>query len=110
VDTKTLAKYSYLLGTLVAIVAALSKFSAEWLSILLALLGIMVGLFGVASDKAKGLVILYFGLTLTYNALGGFPFVGEYITIIVAAFLTFMTPVVFTATLYGAYKFFSSAE
>ncbi len=108
-DTKTLAKYSYMIGALVAIVAALFKFSAEWLSIILAILGIFVGLFGVSSDKAKALVILYFGLTLTFNTLSGFPYIGEYITTIVAAFLTFMTPVVFTATLYGSYKFFRSS-
>jgi len=110
VDTKTLAKYSYMIGSLVAILAALFKFSAEWLSIVLAILGIFVGLFGIASDKAKALVILYFGLTLTFNTLSGFPYIGEYITTIVAAFLTFMTPVVFTATLFGAYKYFAQSE
>ena len=98
------------IGAFAAILAALFKFSAEWFSLVLAILGILVGLFGVASDKAKTFVILYFGLTLTYSALNGFPFIGEYITTIVAAFLTFLTPVVFTATIFGAYKFFTAEE
>ena len=109
-DTKTLAKYFYIIGVLAAIIAALFKFSAEWLSITLAILAIFVGLFGTASDDAKTLVILYFGLTLTYSALNSLPLIGEYISTIIVAFLTFITPVVLTATLYGAYKFFRSAE
>ena len=43
-DTKTLAKYLYFIGALVAVVAALFKFSAEWLSIVLAVIAIFVGM------------------------------------------------------------------
>ena len=111
IDTKTLAKYAYFIGAAFAAISALiglygQQQTPEWANWVIILLGVYVGLFGVASDHVKALILLYLGLGLTHTSLRSLFMIGDPITAILQAYLGFLGPVVLTATLLGAYKYF----
>ena len=95
-DLKTIGKWVYLAGLLVAILAALFSFSADWLSIVLALAGIFVGIFFTDTDDLTNFAIRYLALGAVYASLDAFPAIGEYITSIFGAAFMFLGPVLLT--------------
>lgn len=96
-DTKTLGKWLYMIGLVVAILAALFGFSNQWLTLVLMVVGILVGLWVTPTDSLKAAIIRYVGLTFVAGALDGFIAVGPYITAIVNAVVGFLGPVLLTA-------------
>jgi uncharacterized membrane protein len=95
-DLKTIGKWVYLAGLLVAILAALFSFSADWLSIVLALAGIFVGIFFTDTDDLTNFAIRYLALGAVYASLDAFPAIGEFITSIFGAAFMFLGPVLLT--------------
>ena len=47
-DTKTLGKWLYIIGLVVTILAALFGYAAEWLTLVLMIMGILVGLIAIS--------------------------------------------------------------
>jgi hypothetical protein len=93
---KKIFKWVYLLGLLVAIVAALFLPDASWLTLLLMLAGILVGIFFFDSSDVVNLGIRYLVLTVVAGALDAVPTVGPYLTTIFQAVVGFLGPVVLT--------------
>ena len=102
-DFKEVGKWLYLIGVLVAIIAAILSeagvLDLTWLPWVLMIVGVLVGIFYVDLDDLKGIIIRYFGLYLAHDAFDGFPGIGEYLTAIFGAFFIFMGPIVMTALL-----------
>jgi len=96
-DTKTIGKWLYWIGLAVAIIAALVGFSNQWLSLVLMVVGVLVGLFVAPTGSLTDAVIRYLGLTLVAGALNSFIGIGTFITAIVGAVVTFLGPVLLTA-------------
>ena len=96
-DTKTIGKWLYWIGLAVAIIAALVGFSNQWLSLVLMIVGVLVGLFVPPTGSLKEAVIRYLGLTLVAGALNSFIAIGPFITAIVEAVVAFLGPVLLTA-------------
>ena len=96
-DTKNLGKWLYIIGLIVAILAALFGFVNEWLSLALMVMGILVGLWVAPTDSLKAAIIRYIGLTLVASALTSFIAIGPYITAIMNAVVGFLGPVLLTA-------------
>ena len=96
-DTKTIGKWIYLVGLLVAVVAALFGFSNQWLSLVLMVAGVLVGLWVSPTGSLTDAVIRYVGLTLVAGVLNSFIAVGSYVTAIVDAVVSFLGPVLLTA-------------
>lgn len=106
-DFKKFAKYAYMLLMLFALIFTfVDAPTAAWSIWVVALLGIFVGVFGKGVEKATKLVILYLGLTVTYQALFGLDFVGEYITKFLGNMLTYTAPLVLTVICYKFFKMF----
>ena len=103
-DMKSVGKWSYLVGIGVAIVAALAGFSPSWLALVLAILGILAGLFEADTDKVVDYGIRYLTLVVLAGALNEFPVVGSYITTIAGAMLGFFGPIILTVLLAFNYK------
>jgi MFS family permease len=90
---KSLFKWVYLIGLLVAIVAALVNFSAQWLTSLLILAGVLVGIFYCDSEDLVNQGIRYLVLGVAYMSLSEFIGIGSYLTSIFGAVFAFLGPV-----------------
>lgn len=102
-------KWAYVLGILVASVAGAINFSNEILSIVLALLGLLVGLFYFNSDDLMNFGLRYLIVTAAAGSLGLLPMVGGYITGFFTGFAGFLGPVVLgMAVMFFWKKYFGS--
>lgn len=108
-DLKKFAKYGYFLLLLLAFVFAIVDApspSPAWMIWIVALLGIFVGVFGKGVEKATDIVILYLGISVTYTALMGLDFIGEYITRFLGNMLQYTGALVLTIVCYKFFKLF----
>jgi hypothetical protein len=104
---KSIFKWVYLLGLLVAVVVALVGYSADWLTWVLALAGILVGIFFFDPSDVVNLGIRYLVLVATASVLDGLSGVGSYLTTIFAAAASCLGPVVLTVlVVYFVKKYF----
>jgi uncharacterized membrane protein len=95
-DMKTIGKWSYLVGLVVAIVAALVGYSADWLGLVLIVLAVLTGLFLGDTDELTNYGVRYLALFAVAAALNAFPFVGPFVTTIAQAMLAFFGPIILT--------------
>lgn len=103
-DMKTIGKWSYLVGLVVAIVTALVGYSADWLGLVLIVLAILTGLFLGDTDKLTDYGVRYLALFAVAAALDAFPFLGPYVTTVAQAMLAFFGPIILTVLLVFNYK------
>ncbi|MBL7164026.1 MAG: hypothetical protein ISS57_15625 [Anaerolineales bacterium] len=103
-DMKSLGKWFYLVGIVVAMLASLLVFSANWLTWVLMLLGVLAGIFYADTDDVVNRGIRYLALAAVAGSLGGFIFVGPYITGLVTGAVTFLGPVLLTSLAYRFWK------
>jgi uncharacterized membrane protein len=95
-DMKTIGKWSYLVGLVVAIVTALVGYSADWLGLVLIVLAVLAGLFLGDTGELTNYGVRYLTLFAVAAALDAFPFVGPYVTSIAQAMLAFFGPIILT--------------
>ena len=95
-DMKTIGKWSYLVGVVVAVVTALVSYTADWLSIVLAILADVAALFWADPDELTNYGVRFLLLAIVAAALDSFPFVGEYVTYFANGLLTFFAPALLT--------------
>ncbi len=95
-DMKTIGKWSYLVGLVVAIVAALVGYSADWLGLVLIVLAVLTGLFLADTGELTNYGVRYLALFAVAAALNAFPFVGPFVTTIAQAMLAFFGPIILT--------------
>jgi hypothetical protein len=93
---KNIFKWVYLVGLLVAVVAALASFSAAWFTSLLILAGVLVGIFYFDSGDVVNQGIRYLVLVAVYMSLDKFIAIGTYLTGIFGAVVGFLGPVLLT--------------
>jgi hypothetical protein len=93
---KTVFKWVYLLGLLVAIVAALFKFQNDWLTSLLILVAVLAGIFYFDPDDVVNQGIRFVVLTVVAASLDRFLGIGPYLTSIFIAAVAFIGPAVLT--------------
>lgn len=93
---KTIGKWLYFLGLLVAVITALLGFQAIWLSLILVLIGILVAIFFFDSDDIVNLGIRFLVLGAVKDVFTGIPAIGPYLSGIFGAVFTFLGPVVLT--------------
>ncbi len=103
-DMKTIGKWSYLVGLVVAIVTALVGYSADWLGIVLIVLAILTGLFLGDTDELTDYGVRYLALFAVAAGLDAFPFLGPYVTTIAQSMLAFFGPIILTVLLVFNYK------
>ena len=96
-DTKSLGKWFYLVGIVVAMVAGLLAFSANWLTWVLMILGVLAGVFYADADDVVNRGIRYPALVAVAGSLDSFIFVGPYITGLMTGAVTFLGPVLLTS-------------
>ncbi len=95
-DMKTIGKWSYLVGVVVAVVTALVGYAADWLSIVLAVLAVVAALFWADPKELTNYGVRYLLLVLVAAALDSFPFVGPYVTAFANGLVVFFGPALLT--------------
>lgn len=112
-DLKQIAKWSYIVGAALAVLSALiESLQAEWMSILLVILGIIVGAFHHTAEDILPLGMIYLSLNLAADSMDTFldP-LGGFITDIVNAGVSFLGPVVLvTFMIWGFPKLITSGK
>ena len=103
-DMKTIGKWSYLVGLLVAIVTALIGYSAGWLGLILIVLAVLTGLFLGDTEELTNYGVRYLALFAVAATLDAFPLLGPYVTIIANAMLAYFGPIILTVLLVFNYK------
>jgi hypothetical protein len=93
---KTIGKWLYLIGLLIAIVAGLFSLSFSWLSLILVIMGILAAILFLDSNDVVNAGIRFLVLFAVKGALDGIPAVGPYITGMFTAVVAFLAPVVLT--------------
>ena len=87
-------KWLYVAGILVASVAGAAGFENIILSIVLALIGVLVGLFYFDSSDLMNFGLRYLIVTAAAGSLGVIPVVGGFLTGFFTAFAAFLGPVI----------------
>jgi hypothetical protein len=93
---KNIFKWVYLIGLLVAVIAALANFSAAWFTTLLLLAAILVGIFYFDSEDVVNQGIRFLVLFAVASSLDKFMAIGSYLTAIFTAAVGFLGPVLLT--------------
>ncbi|MBI2330691.1 MAG: hypothetical protein HYU84_00665 [Chloroflexi bacterium] len=108
-DNSAAWKWMYVIGILVASLAGAFGISNVYLSIVLALVGLLAGLFYFDSSDLMNFGLRYLIVTAAAGSLGVFPVVGAYLTGFFSAFAAFLGPVVLgMAVMYFWKKYFGS--
>lgn len=99
-------KWFYIVGLVVAMLAGLIAFSADWLTWVLMILGILAGLFYADSDDVVNRGIRYLAIAAVAGVFGDLIFVGPYISALASGAVTFLGYVLFTSLTYYLFKKF----
>jgi hypothetical protein len=94
--SKTIGKWLYLIGLLIAVVAGLFSLSFSWLSLILLIMGVLAALLFLDSDDIVNSGIRFLVLATVASALNSLPFIGPYLTGMFTAVVGFLAPVVLT--------------
>lgn len=101
-------KWVFIVGALVAAVAGAIGFTNVYLTLLLILAGVLVGLFWRDTDDLMGFGIRYLLLAAVAGALGAVPLVGGYLSGFFGGFVSFLGPVALaTLFMYFWKKYFA---
>ncbi len=100
------AKWYYIVGLVVAMLAAVVGFSADWLTWVLMLLGILAGLFYADTDDVVNRGIRYLAFAAVAGVFGELIFVGPYVSALASGAVTFLGYVLFTSLAYYLFKKF----
>ena len=98
-DLKTVGKWAYLVGLVLAIVTALISYSADWLGIVLLVLAVVTGLLYMDTKELTNYGVRYLVLFTVAAALDAFPLVGPYVTSVATAMVGFFGPIILTVLL-----------
>jgi len=93
---KSIGKWLYLIGLLIAAVAGLFSFANTWVSLILVILGILAAVLFLDSDDVVNFGIRFLVLAAVAGALTSIPAVGPYITGLFTGVVMFLGPVVLT--------------
>ncbi len=93
---KTISKWLYIIGLLVAGLLGALSFQNQWLSLLLVLMGILAAIFYLDPADFVNAGIRFLVLTVVAGALNSIPAVGSYITGFFSGVVAFLAPVLLT--------------
>lgn len=106
-DTKTILKWLYIGGALVAALAGAFRFSNDILTQVLIIIGVVVGLFYFDSADLMNFGIRYLVIAAVAASLNALIFIGPYLTGFFTGFVGFLGPVVLAmAVMFFVRKYF----
>jgi hypothetical protein len=104
---KTIGKWLYLLGLLVAVIAGMFSLSFLWLSLILLVMGVLAAILFVDSSDVVNFGIRFLVLAAVYGALDSVPAIGKFLTGGFGGAVAFLGPVLLTTlVIYFIKKYF----
>jgi hypothetical protein len=104
---KTIGKWLYLIGLLIAVVAGVFGFTNVWLSLILLIMGVLAAILFVDSSDVVNGGIRYLVLAAVYTALDSIPAIGKFFTGGFHGAVLFLAPVLLTTlVVYFVKKYF----
>ncbi|MEE8522552.1 MAG: hypothetical protein V3T72_01370, partial [Thermoanaerobaculia bacterium] len=91
-----------IVGVVIAVLAAFVTF--DWVWILLAILGLVVGFLNVSAAESRGFLIAAIGLLMSTTALQGLPTIGELLTTILSNLAAFISPALLVVALKSLFE------
>jgi hypothetical protein len=109
-NAKSIGKWLFLLGLLIAVIASLFSYTATWLSLILVVLGIATAILFFDTKDLVHMGIRFLVLAAVAGALNSVPAVGMYITGIFTAAVAFLAPVLLTLLVLFFFKKYFMGE
>jgi len=109
-NAKSIGKWLFLLGLLIAVIASLFSYTATWLSLVLLLLGIAAAILFFDTKDLVHMGIRFLVLAAVAGALNSVPAVGTYLTGIFTAAVAFLAPVLLTLLVIFFFKKYFMGE
>jgi hypothetical protein len=94
-----IGKWIFIVGIVLAVLAALLFQQVSWIYWVLAILGLIVGILNVTDKETQTFLLAAIGLMLSATALRQLPFLGELLTRIVNYLIIFIAPAVLIVAL-----------
>ena len=98
-DMKTIGRWAYLAGLVIAIVAALAGYSDTWLMIVLMILAIVTGVTYMDTGELTNYGVRYLVLFAVAAAFDAFPVVGPLVTTLAFAMVEYFGYIILTVLL-----------
>ena len=93
-----IGKYAFVIGLVVAVLAALVT-ELYWVAWVLAVLGLIVGFLNVTAEETRSFLLAAIGLMLAATSVQVLPYVGEILARIVSHVVVFIAPAVLVVAL-----------
>jgi len=101
--TGTIGKWAFIIGLIIAVLAGLFL-QAGWVAWVLAILGVLVGLFNVTEAETQNFLLAAIGLTVSASALNNLPIIGGIIASILAYIVAFAVGATIVVALLTLFK------
>ena len=101
--TGTIGKWAFIIGLIIAVLAGL-LLQAGWVAWVLAILGVLVGLFNITESETQNFLLAAIGLTVSASALNNLPIVGGIIASILAYVVAFVAGAMIVVALLTLFK------
>ncbi len=98
-----LGKYAFILGLILAVLAAFLS-GMPWIVWLLVILGLIVGFLNVTAGETKGFLLAAIGLLLSATAVQALPYAGPLLTRILANIVLFIAPAILVVSLRSLFE------
>lgn len=93
---KTIGKWLYLIGLLIAAIVGLLSFSNMWVSLLLLIMGVLAAIFFLDAEDLVNAGIRFLVLAVAKDAFNGIPAIGSYLGGFFNGVYAFLVPVMLT--------------
>ena len=98
-----IGKVAFIAGLVIAVAAGLG-FNQPWIAWVLAILGVIVGFLNVGKGEAQAFLIAAIALIVAANGLAMVPYVGGYVTNIIANLVVFLAGAVVVVSLVSLFE------
>jgi len=98
-----IGKYTFIIGLVIAVAAAI-VLQFTWIMWLLAVLGVIVGFLNVTKEETRSFLLAAIGLMLAATSVQVVPFIGDLITRIMSNLVVFIAPAVLVVALKSLFE------
>ncbi len=100
---QTLGKWAFIIGIVLAVIAAFVT-QVAWIYWILAVLGLIVGFLNITAEESRGFLLAAIGLILSATAVQGIPLIGEVVTRVMANIVAFIAAAVLVVALKALFE------
>jgi len=100
---QTLGKWAFIIGIILAVIAAFVT-QVPWIYWILAVLGLIVGFLNITAEETKGFLLAAIGLILSATAVQGIPLIGQMVTRVMGNIVAFIAAALLVVALKALFE------